>query len=104
MPCISDRELSALLRVDFLRIPTDPDSLLVALLAILTSAAILFFATGLHPLWWLLWFVLIPVLLAAPRLSRSAAFAGHLSLMRSTVSICGATFATLYLRHSSSRF
>ena len=51
------------------------NTLLVALLAILTSAAMLFFATGLHPLWWLLWFAPIPVLMSAPRLSRRAAFA-----------------------------
>jgi apolipoprotein N-acyltransferase len=39
------------------------------------SAAAFFFGTGLHPIWWLTWVAPIPVLLIAPRLSRSAAFA-----------------------------
>ena len=49
--------------------------LLAAPLALLTSGVMLYFATGLHPLWWLTWVAPIPVLLVAPYVSRRAAFA-----------------------------
>ena len=45
-----------------------------SLLALLTSAAALYFATGLHPFWWLTWVAPIPVLLLAPRVSAARAF------------------------------
>jgi len=40
----------------------------------LISAAFVFFGTGLHPIWWLLWFAPIPVLAIAPRLHPVTAF------------------------------
>ncbi len=49
--------------------------LLVALLALLTSGVMLYFSTGLHPLWWVIWIAPVPVLLLAPRVSRRMAFA-----------------------------
>jgi apolipoprotein N-acyltransferase len=48
--------------------------LLAALLALPASAVAFYFATGLHPTWWLLWLAPIPVLLLAPRVSRRTAF------------------------------
>jgi apolipoprotein N-acyltransferase len=44
-------------------------------LALAASAICFFFGTGLHPVWWLTWFAPLPVLIAAPRLSRWTAFA-----------------------------
>ena len=35
----------------------------VGVIATLLSAVEFYFATGLHPLWWLLWFAPVPVLL-----------------------------------------
>ena len=49
-------------------------SFVVALVALVLSGAAFWFGTGLHPVWWLTWLAPIPVLLVAPRLSRSAAF------------------------------
>lgn len=43
--------------------------------ATLASAALLYFGTGLHPVWWLTWLAPIPVLLLAPRVSARAAAA-----------------------------
>ena len=40
----------------------------------LVSAALLYFGTGLHPIWWLLWLAPVPVLAIAPRLHGGAAF------------------------------
>ncbi len=40
----------------------------------LVSAALLYFGTGLHPIWWLLWLASVPVLAIAPRLHGGAAF------------------------------
>lgn len=48
--------------------------LLAAPLALLLSAIALYFGTGLHPLWWLMWIAPIPILLLAPRVSRRMAF------------------------------
>lgn len=50
------------------------NALLAALVAAVTSAAAFYFATGLHPIWWLLWVAPIPVLLLAPRVSLRIAF------------------------------
>ena len=49
--------------------------LVAVLVALLTSAVLVYFGTGLHPLWWLIWIAPIPLLLLAPRISRSMAFA-----------------------------
>jgi len=43
--------------------------------AIGATAVLLFFGTGLHPLWPLMWFAPLPALLLAPRISRRLAFA-----------------------------
>lgn len=42
--------------------------------ALMPSAAMLFFGTGLHPVWWLTWLAPLPVLLVAPRLAAWPAF------------------------------
>lgn len=42
--------------------------------AIACSSPALFFAIGLHPRWWLMWFMPIPVLLVAARASSPRAF------------------------------
>ena len=47
---------------------------ILALAAVAASSALLFWGTGLHPLWWLTWFAPLPVLLVAPRLGRWSAF------------------------------
>ncbi|MGJ5819849.1 nitrilase-related carbon-nitrogen hydrolase [Paludibaculum fermentans] len=62
---------------------------LAALSAVALSAAALFFADSLHPVWWLMWLAPIPVLLLATRLKAlplfGAAFlawaAGHLNVV-----------------------
>jgi hypothetical protein len=48
---------------------------LPALGAVTASAALLFLGTGLHPVWWLTWLGVLPVLLVAPRLGAWPAFA-----------------------------
>ena len=48
---------------------------LIACVALLLSAVAWFFGTGLHPHWYLTWLAPLPVLLAAPRLSRWSSFA-----------------------------
>lgn len=63
--------------------------LILAAGAALLSGAAIWFADGLHPVWWLMWLAPLPVLVVAPRLSRTltvvAAFlawaGGHLSLV-----------------------
>jgi len=49
-------------------------SLLLATGAVIASSAMLFWGTGLHPLWWLTWLALLPVLLVASRLGSWGAF------------------------------
>jgi apolipoprotein N-acyltransferase len=46
----------------------------IALAALAVSSLALYFGTGLHPLWCLTWLAPVPVLVAAPRLSRGWAF------------------------------
>ena len=46
----------------------------IVIAAGLVSAVLVYFGTGLHPIWPLLWLAPIPLLTVAPRLSRSAAF------------------------------
>ena len=53
-------------------------SLALTLLAVTATAAALWFGTGLGPIWWLAWIAPIPVLLLAPRVSRTWAFAAAL--------------------------
>jgi apolipoprotein N-acyltransferase len=47
---------------------------LLVVVAGLASAGLLYFGTGLHPTWWLLWVAPVPVIAVAPRLRASAAF------------------------------
>ena len=49
-------------------------SILFAAGAVVATSALLFWGTGLHPVWWLTWFASLPVLLISPRLSRWRAF------------------------------
>jgi apolipoprotein N-acyltransferase len=60
----------------------------------LASAALFYFGTGLHPIWWLLWLAPIPVLTIAPRVHSGAAF-----LLGSVVWLIGETNQWHYLRH-----
>ena len=48
--------------------------LLLATGAVITSSAMLFWGTGLHPVWWLTWLAPLPVLLIGSRLGRWGAF------------------------------
>ena len=48
---------------------------LLVIVAGTTTAALLYFGTGLHPIWPLLWFAPIPVIAIAPQLSASRVFA-----------------------------
>lgn len=52
-----------------------PKRFALCVAAVLLSGAALYFGTGLHPVWWLMWLAPVPVLLAAPRLSKIGAFA-----------------------------
>jgi apolipoprotein N-acyltransferase len=56
-------------------------SLPLALLAFVASSAALYFGTGLHPIWCLVWVAPVPVLLLAPRVSRRLAFAVAVALL-----------------------
>lgn len=42
--------------------------------ALAASALLLYFGTGLHPVWWLTWIAIIPVLVVAPRLRAASSF------------------------------
>jgi apolipoprotein N-acyltransferase len=42
--------------------------------AVVATSAMLFWGTGLHPIWWLTWFAPLPVLLVSPRLGGWRAF------------------------------
>lgn len=67
-----------------------PKKILLAVAALVLSAAAWFYSTGLHPHWILTWLAPLPVLLAAPRLSRKWAF---------TVAFLGFAFGALNLRN-----
>jgi apolipoprotein N-acyltransferase len=62
--------------------------------AAITSAALFYFGTGLHPIWWMLWLAPVPVLAIAPQLRGSAAF-----LLGSITWILGEMNQWNYLRH-----
>ena len=49
--------------------------LISLIVAAAVSAALFYFGTGLHPAWWITWFAPLPVLLAAPQVSRRSALA-----------------------------
>src|SRR4029077_7399651 len=49
--------------------------LLLVIVAGTTTAALLYFGTGLHPIWPLLWFAPIPVIAIAPQLRATRTFA-----------------------------
>jgi apolipoprotein N-acyltransferase len=67
---------------------------LLVVVAGLVSAGLLYFGTGLHPTWWLLWLAPVPVLAIAPRLRASAAF-----LLGSIAWFLGEMNQWNYLRH-----
>jgi apolipoprotein N-acyltransferase len=46
----------------------------VAVLAVAASSVLLFWGTGLHPVWFLTWLAPLPVLLISPRLGRWSSF------------------------------
>lgn len=50
------------------------NNIAIGLAALAASAAMLYFGNGLHPIWWLTWFAIIPVLVVAPRLRAAPAF------------------------------
>ena len=72
---------------------TGYNSLLV-IVAGLTSAGLLYFGTGLHPIWGLLWVAPVPVLAIAPRLHGVAAF-----LLSSIAWLLGEMNQWNYLKH-----
>lgn len=45
-----------------------PSSFLSGAGAVVASGALLYFGTGLHPVWWLTWLAPLPILLVAPRI------------------------------------
>ena len=67
----SEPELS---RVKSLAEPAPGKRILFAAGTVVATSAMLFWATGLHPMWWLTWFAPLPVLLIGPRLGRWGAF------------------------------
>lgn len=77
--------------------PNRASTALLALGALFLSSALLFFGTGLHPVWWLTWMAPVPLLLVASRVSGRAAFgmaalawfAGGLNMWRYFVSVLG---------------
>src|SRR5579871_3456567 len=50
-------------------------NIVAAMIALAASAALFFFETGLHPIWWLVWFAPVPVLVVSPRIAGRRAFA-----------------------------
>ncbi|MGC1361229.1 MAG: hypothetical protein WA826_08645, partial [Silvibacterium sp.] len=52
-----------------------PKQILLAIAAFILSDAAWFYGTGLHPYWILTWLAPLPILLAAPRLSRGTIYA-----------------------------
>ncbi len=69
-------------------------SILIVVVAGLASAALFYFGTGLHPIWWTLWLAPIPVLAIAPRLRSGAAF-----LLGLAAWLIGAMNQWNYVRH-----
>jgi apolipoprotein N-acyltransferase len=67
---------------------------LLAVLAGLVSAGLLYFGTGLHPTWWLLWVAPVPVLAISPRVRSSVAF-----LLGSSAWFVGEMSQWNYFRH-----
>jgi apolipoprotein N-acyltransferase len=67
---------------------------LLVIVAGLASAGLLYFGTGLHPIWGLLWVAPVPVLAIAPRLPSTAAF-----LLGSIAWFLGEMNQWNYLRH-----
>ena len=67
---------------------------LLIVVAGLVSAGLLYFGTGLHPIWWLLWLAPVPVLAIASRLRGSIAF-----LLGSIAWFLGEMNQWNYLRH-----
>jgi apolipoprotein N-acyltransferase len=49
-------------------------NILLAPGAVVGTAALLFWGTGLHPVWWLTWFAPLPILLVSPSLGRGRVF------------------------------
>ncbi len=76
--------------------PKLPTGIRIPLLIVagLTSAALFYFGTGLHPIWWTLWLAPVSVLAIAPRLRGGAAF-----LLGSIAWLLGEMNQWNYLRH-----
>jgi len=56
------------------RLPINPGQITVFVVALVLSASVFFFGTGLHPVWSLVWLAPLPVLVAAPGFSRATTF------------------------------
>lgn len=54
--------------------PSRTANVSMGIIALLASSALLFLGTGIHPVWWLTWPALLPVLLVAARVSGLTAF------------------------------
>ena len=68
--------------------------LFLVIVAVISSAALFYFGTGLNPIWWMLWFAPVPVLAIAPRIHGGAAF-----LLGSIAWLLGEMNQWHYLRH-----
>ena len=68
--------------------------LFLVIVAVISSAALFYFGTGLHPIWWMLWFAPVPVLAIAPRIHGGPAF-----LLGSIAWLLGEMNQWQYLRH-----
>ena len=69
-------------------------NLFIAIVSGLASAALFYFGTGLHPIWWMLWLAPVPVLAVAPRLRGGAVF-----LLASIAWLIGEMNQWNYVRH-----
>jgi apolipoprotein N-acyltransferase len=69
-------------------------SLLVAVAAFAPSAVLFYYGTGEHPTWWFPWCAALILLLAAPRLPRSAAF-----VVSASAFFCGSLNMLRYTRN-----
>ena len=81
-------------RSAFSRLKMRSHKSLLVIGAAITSAALFYFGTGLHPIWWMLWLAPVPVLAIAPRIHGITAF-----LLGSSAWFVGEMNQWNYVRH-----